>query len=143
MSARTPCNDQTCIPDGEVVVLVVDNGRDAAVWVDFKVFWSLMLTVLEVEEDGLIAQAKLFEDEAGFPASVQIMMSVCHVMTQLKYYKPSIGATLVRVEGELLAVRHVDEVRLFRGLKDAGEIAAAFPTNELALKYTLGSSDMS
>ena len=76
MSAWTLYNNQTCVPDGEVVVLVVNKGRDAAVRVDLKVFRGLMLTLLEVEEDGLIAQAELFEDKAGFPASVQIMIGV-------------------------------------------------------------------
>ena len=73
----TPCDDGSaprataqkgaCAPDREVVVLVVDERRDAAVGVVLGVLWRLVLALLEVEVDRLVSQAELLQDEGDLP----------------------------------------------------------------------------
>jgi hypothetical protein len=42
------------LPNGEVVVLVVNDGGDATVGVDLQVLWGLVLALAEIEIHGLV-----------------------------------------------------------------------------------------
>ena len=55
------------LPNGEVVVSVVDKGGDAAIGVDLQVLWGLVLALAEIEVHGLVCQPKLFENNDDFP----------------------------------------------------------------------------
>ena len=54
-------------PNDEVVVVMVDDGRDAAIGVKLQVFWALVLLLAKIEVHSLIRQPELFEDDGGFP----------------------------------------------------------------------------
>ena len=54
-------------PEREVVVVVVDDGRDAAVGVELGVLRPLLLALLEVEIDRLVRETELFKDNGDFP----------------------------------------------------------------------------
>ena len=58
---------QEDIPKNEVIVVVVDNGRDATVGVELHKVWTLLLALLEVEVDGFICQSEFFKDDGNFP----------------------------------------------------------------------------
>ena len=57
------------LPDGEVVVMVVDDGWDATVGVDLQVFWTLLLFLAEIEVHGLVRQPELLKNDGDFPKS--------------------------------------------------------------------------
>jgi len=67
MSARRV--DKEHLPNGEVVVMVVDDGGDAAVGVNLQVFRSLLLFLAEIEVHGLIRQPEFFKNDGDFPVS--------------------------------------------------------------------------
>lgn len=48
------------LPENKIVIFVVYNGRDAPVWVKFRVARCLLLARLEVEVYRLIRQAQYF-----------------------------------------------------------------------------------
>ena len=54
-------------PDGEVAVLVVDEGRDAAVGVVLGMRLSLLLALAEVEVDRLVVESELLEHDHHLP----------------------------------------------------------------------------
>jgi hypothetical protein len=58
---------QEGVPNNEVVVVVVDNGGDAAIGVEFHEIRTLLLALFEVEIDGFIRQPKFFENDGDFP----------------------------------------------------------------------------
>ena len=58
---------QKDIPNNEVVVVVVDNGRDATVGVELHEIWTLLLALLEVKVDGFICQPEFFKNDGDFP----------------------------------------------------------------------------
>jgi len=55
------------LPDDGVIVMVVDDGGDATVWVDLQVIWSLVLALGEVEVDRFVCQPEFFEDDGDLP----------------------------------------------------------------------------
>ena len=55
------------LPNDEVVVVVVDDSRDATVGVDLQVVWALLLFFAEVEIDRLVRQPELFKNDGDFP----------------------------------------------------------------------------
>ena len=59
--------DRGRLEHDKVVAVAVDEAGDAAVRVVLGVRWRLLLALGEVEEDGLVGEAELFEDERGFP----------------------------------------------------------------------------
>jgi len=61
--------DSEHLPNDEVVVMMVDDGGDATIWVDLQELWSLLLLLAEVEVHGFIGQPKLFENDSDFPKS--------------------------------------------------------------------------
>ena len=56
------------LPDGKVAVLVVDESRDASVWVQFGVLFTLVLQLAEVEIDNLVVKPQFFESNESLPA---------------------------------------------------------------------------
>jgi len=44
------------LPDDGVIIMVVNDGRDATVGVDLQVIWSLLLALSEVEIDRFVCQ---------------------------------------------------------------------------------------
>jgi hypothetical protein len=55
------------LPNGEVVVSVVNDGGDAAVGVDLQILWTLVLLLAEIEVHGLVRQPEFFKDDGDFP----------------------------------------------------------------------------
>jgi hypothetical protein len=55
------------LPNDEVVIVMVDDSRDAAVGVELQVFWALVLLLAKIEVHSLICQPELFKDDGGFP----------------------------------------------------------------------------
>ena len=55
------------LPNNEVVVMVVDDGGDAAIGVNLQEVWGLVLSLAEIEVDVLVRQPKLFENDGNFP----------------------------------------------------------------------------
>ena len=55
------------VPEDVVVVLVIDERRDAAVRVVLGVFGSLLLEFVKVEVDALVGEAKFGQDEGDLP----------------------------------------------------------------------------
>ena len=56
------------VPKHEVVVLVVDDRGDTSVRVVLRVLGGLVLTLAEVEVDGVVGQTELLEDGGDLPA---------------------------------------------------------------------------
>ena len=101
-------HDRVGLPHHEVVVVVVDERRDAPVGVVLGVFRGLLLALGEVEEDVLVGEAELFQHERDFAAgAMQENEPVCEQgKNKEERYSPSVEAPDVVVEGELLSVRH-------------------------------------
>lgn len=78
-------DDRVGLPDNKVVILVVNQGRDTAVWIVLGVLSSLLLVLSKVEIDALIGETEFSQNKRDLPA---------------------IGTALVGVQGELFAVRH-------------------------------------
>lgn len=55
------------VPEDEIVVLVVDDGRNAAVGVELDVLGRLLLVLLEVKVYGAVGQAEFFENDGNLP----------------------------------------------------------------------------
>lgn len=69
------------LPDGNILVLVVDQGGNATVWIVLGVFWLLVLTLVEVEVDGVVCETELLEDNGNFPAIWTTVVSIeCEVL---------------------------------------------------------------
>lgn len=83
---------------------MIDEGRDAPVRVVLGVFGRLLLELVEVEVDALVGEAKLGQDESDLPVDMPEVNQMERIRPQLSL--PAIRTALVRVEGELLAVRH-------------------------------------
>ena len=62
---------------------MVDYRRDATVRVVFGELRSPMLALVELEEDGLIGQAKLFEDESDLPTIERVAVSILSVLIRI------------------------------------------------------------
>ena len=58
------------LPNGEVPVVVIDDGGDTTVGVDLQEFWTLLLFLAEIEVHGLVRQPELFKNDGGFPKSL-------------------------------------------------------------------------
>ena len=56
-----------CLPDGEVIVLVVYQRRNTAVRIVLRVFWFLVLARREVQVFTLVCQAELFKYDDNLP----------------------------------------------------------------------------
>ena len=54
------------LPNGEIVVMVVDNGRDAAVGIDLQVFRRLVFLLVRIEVHGPVCQPKFFKNHGDF-----------------------------------------------------------------------------
>ena len=55
------------LPNSEVVVLVIDDSRDATVTVDLQIIWGLLFALAEIKVDGLVRQPELFKNDGDFP----------------------------------------------------------------------------
>ena len=55
------------LPNGEVIVLVVDDGGDATIGIDLQVVWGLVLPFSEIEVDRLVRQPEFFKNNGDFP----------------------------------------------------------------------------
>ena len=70
MSAvRQPRHYNPDQPNNEIVVLVVDDRRNAAVGIDLQVFWGFMFLLAEVEIHGFVRQPEFFKDYGDFPGN--------------------------------------------------------------------------
>ena len=47
--------------------MVVDNCRDATVWIDLQVFRIFLFFLAEIEVHRLICQSEFFKDDDSFP----------------------------------------------------------------------------
>ena len=56
-------------PNNEIVVLVVDDRRNAAVGIDLQVFWGFMFLLAEVEIHRFVRQPEFFKDYGDFPGN--------------------------------------------------------------------------
>lgn len=61
--------DRVGLPNYEVIVLVVDEGRDTAIWVQLRVLGRFLLELGEVEVDALVRESELLEDERDLPVN--------------------------------------------------------------------------
>lgn len=57
------------LPNDDVVIVVVNDGRDATVRVDLQVVWTLVLCLAEVEVDRFVRQPEFLKDDDSFPES--------------------------------------------------------------------------
>jgi hypothetical protein len=48
------------LPQGEIVIGVINDSRNATVGVVLGKFWSLLLLLIEAQVNGLVRQAELF-----------------------------------------------------------------------------------
>ena len=64
-------DEEPNLPENEIIVLVVNDGRNTTVGVVFGVLRALLLALTEVEVDGFVRKAKLLEDEGNFPIIAQ------------------------------------------------------------------------
>lgn len=104
MSMRGRGMGTKSVPEDEIVVLVVDDGRDATVRVELDVLGRLLLILFEVKIYGVIGQAEFFENDGNLP--------VCRMSEGLGRRKdgvPAVGGVVMTVEGELLAVGHCEK----------------------------------
>ena len=60
-------NHDQALPNGEIVVMVVDDGGDAAVGIDLQVFRSLVFLLAEIEVHRFVRQPKFFKNYGDFP----------------------------------------------------------------------------
>ena len=65
-----------CVPDNEVVVVVVDQRGDAAVRIVLGKLGGLLLFLGEVQVDGLVCQAEFPEDKGVLPVTGDAVSSV-------------------------------------------------------------------
>ena len=100
------------LPNDEVVVMVVDDGGDAAVGVDLQVIWSLVFALAEIEVDRFVRQPELFENDGDFPEN---RIGFQTVVTFGGANVPAVRSTLVGVQSELLSVGHSLSVVALRG----------------------------
>ena len=64
-------DEEPNLPENEIIVLVVNDGRNTTVGVVFGVLRALLLALTEVEVDGFVRKAKLLEDEGNLPIIAQ------------------------------------------------------------------------
>jgi len=57
-------DDSVALPDGEVVVVMIDESRNTTVGIKIDVWGLLLLVLVEVEEMRLVLETELFHDEA-------------------------------------------------------------------------------
>ena len=55
------------LPNDEIVVVMVDDGGDAAVGIDLQVFRTLVFLLAEIEVHGFVRQPEFFKNDGGFP----------------------------------------------------------------------------
>ena len=55
------------LPDDEVAVLMVDDGGDPAIWVQFGMFGRHMLVLEEIQVDRFVGKSELFEEYCYLP----------------------------------------------------------------------------
>ena len=56
-------------PNGVISILVINQSRDTAVWVELNMLFALLFSLLKVKVLGLVGQAELLEHYGDFPAS--------------------------------------------------------------------------
>lgn len=56
-------------PNDEIIIVVVNEGRNTTIRVVLRVFLCFLLLCREVEVDRFIAQAKLVHEKGSFPVS--------------------------------------------------------------------------
>ena len=54
------------VPECEIIVVVVDDGRDATIGIDRRVAGALVLTRPEIEVLRLVRETELFENDSYF-----------------------------------------------------------------------------
>ena len=57
------------IPNGEIVVMVVDDGGDPTVGFDLQLLRSLVFLLVKIEVHGLVRQPKFFKNHGDFPVN--------------------------------------------------------------------------
>lgn len=94
------------VPEGEIIVVVVDYRRNSSVGIQLCVGGGFVLACAEIEEDRLKRQAKLLQHNLDFPVDKVYFLS----WRSLHYLHgediPSIGTDGVGIQGELFSVRH-------------------------------------
>ena len=58
------------LPDDEVAVLMVDDGGDPAIWVQFGMFGRHMLVLEEIQVDRFVGKSELFGEDCFLPKDV-------------------------------------------------------------------------
>ena len=66
-ATRTGRADSEYPPNGEITVMVIDEGGDATVGVDLQVFWPFMFLLAEIKVHRLVLQPEFFENDSDFP----------------------------------------------------------------------------
>ena len=95
------------LPNNEVVVVVVNDGGNAAVRVYLQELRALLFFLAEVEVHRLVRQPELFKNNGNFPENQIGFQIVRKSRRKAELSSPSIRATAaMSVKGKLLAVRH-------------------------------------
>ena len=99
------------VPDDEIVVVMIDDGGDATVWIDLQIIWTLLLAFVEVEVDRFVRQPEFFEDDGGFPEA-RVSFRTTTTLGGGQVNAPAVGSTLVGVQSELLSMGHDEPARV-------------------------------
>lgn len=62
----------SCLPDNKVPIVMVDQHRNLAVWIDLQKFGAFVLAGGEIEVLCFIAEPELFEYDCNFPVDAAI-----------------------------------------------------------------------
>ena len=95
------------LPKDEVVVVLVNDGGNAAVRVYLQELRALLFFLAEVEVHRLVRQPEFFKNNGSFPESQIGFQIVRKSRREAESSSPSVRATAAMgVKGKLLAVRH-------------------------------------
>ena len=95
------------LPKDEVVVVVVNDGGNAAVRVYLQELRALLFFLAEVEVHRLVRQPEFFKNNGNFPENQIGFQIVRKSRREAEPSSPSVRATAsMGVKGKLLAVRH-------------------------------------
>ena len=105
--ASVSCDDRhnQNLPNSEIAVMVVNDGRDAAVGVDLQVIRTLLFSLAKIKIHRFVRQPKFFEHHGGFPENQIRFIMVVSLARRMRNL-PAVRTSGVGVQGELFSVRH-------------------------------------